>query len=331
MAITWMDGFEEYSLANGLINKAYVVSSSQVSYGGTGRFSGKALSFGNSTGYVQAAVPQTATLSMGCAFKMTSSSEFVLMDLQDILGNRILQLFLTNAGGFLVTKNRFFTDANLGVSAAGKFSFGDWQYVEMEVTRHASAGAVNVYVNGALVLALTGLALGTANMSLVAVHNTQNSIGYIDDFYITDTATRIGEITINTLVPTADTAQKDFTALTGSDNYAMVDELPVDGDTSYVTADTAGDADLYATAGLADTPGSIYAVQVRAFARKTDTGLRTLKAKAISGGTDGDGVAVPLSTAYGIVTTTYETDPNTDAAWTASAVNAASIGMEIGA
>lgn len=331
MAITVMDGFEEYSSANGLINKAYVATSG-VTYGGGGRFGGAALSFVNSGSYIQAAVAQTATLAMGCAFKMTGANGgTALFDLQDILGNRILQLFLTPAGGFLVTKNRFFSDANLGVSAAGKFSFGDWQYVEMEVTRHASAGAVNVYCNGVQVVALTGLALGTANISLAAVHNTQNATGYIDDLYITDDATRLGEIRIETIVPNADTAQKDFTASTGTDNYAMVDDLPVDGDTTYVTADTAGDSDLYATAGLTDSPDTIYAVQVRAFARKTDTGLRTLKAKAVSGATDGDGVAVPLSTAYGIVATIYQTDPDTGVAWTASGVNAAQIGMEIAA
>lgn len=329
MAITWIDGFEEYSSGNALLAAAYVTTGS-FTYGDAGRFSGDSLRL--TTGRITKGIAPTSVLSLGYAFSTTSlSSSTAMIEFHDSAGSIICDLFTTPDGGLTFVRGSSVGSNILATAPSGTLTTSTWFYLEVELTRHASAGAIKIYINGALVASATGVNTGSADVAAIQLRAPNSSSMNVDDLYITDTATRIGEIKIDTVVPTADTAQKDFTASTGTDNYAMVDELPVDGDTSYVTADTSGNADLYTTAGLSGSPSDIFAVQVRVWAKKTDTGFRTLKPKLKSSTTEADGVAVALGTTYGVVTSLYETDPATDAAWDAAGVNAAQIGMELAA
>ncbi|MBN9004555.1 MAG: hypothetical protein J0H40_03990 [Rhizobiales bacterium] len=333
MAITWIDGFEDYDSSNGLLSQAYTTAGlGSITYGSTGRFSGSSLNLGFVTTAIRKGISTTSTVAVGHAFKLLLASGGATVQalaFRDASANTIAGLFFNPDGGLVFVRGSTVSSNVLATAPSGTVSVDAWYYLEVEFTRHASAGAVNVYLNGALIMSASGVNTGAADVAAVAIIAPVN--GYlVDDLYITDTASRIGEVRIDTLVPTADTAQKDFTASTGSDNYAMVGELPVDGDTSYVQADVAGAADLYTTDGLADTPDAIYAVQVRVAAKKLDTGFRSIKAKLKSGTTEADGAAVALATDYAVATAIHETDPATDAAWTASGVNAAQIGMEIG-
>jgi hypothetical protein len=60
----------------------------------------------------------------------------------------------------------------------------------------------------------------------------------IDDVYITNTSTRLGESRVVVLYPNADTADADWTRSTGVDHYATVDETTVNGDTDTSSAST---------------------------------------------------------------------------------------------
>lgn len=332
MPITWIDGFEEYSSGNNMINAAYT-NTNVVQYGDAGRFSGSSLAFSNSDGRIRKSIPQTNELSCGMAVKYGSTANTtsgnLIVDFRSAAGAVVAYVGITNDGAVVVGRGEFITSNQLVVSDGGVFSFGQWNYLEVEFVRHASSGSANVYINGALVASVSGVNTGVAAIGIVAFRNISNTRGNLDDIYITDEATKLGECRVDTLVPSADTAQKDFAASSGSDNYAMVDELPVDGDTTYVSADAQTDADLYEIDGLSDSPATIYAVQVRAFARKTDTGLRTLRTKLVSDSTTANGVANALSESYQPVISTYELDPDTEAPWTPEGVNASLIGMEI--
>ena len=90
----------------------------------------------------------------------------------------------------------------------------------------------------------------------------------IDDVYVTNTSTRLGESRVAVLYPSADTAHADWTPSTGTDHYALVDETTVNSDTDYVASGTVGDLDLYEVGDLPFTPESIHAVQVTTCARK---------------------------------------------------------------
>jgi hypothetical protein len=150
-----------------------------------------------------------------------------------------------------------------------------------------------------------------------------------DDLYMTNTATRVGERRIDVLRPSADTAQKDWTPSTGTNNSALVDDTTFNDDTDYVSASTVGNKDLYDIGNLGFTPAAITALQVTYRARKDDATTREIRANVKSGSTTANGATKGMTTSYQTFFDIYETDPATSAAWTTSAVNALQIGPEV--
>lgn len=109
-------------------------------------------------------------------------------------------------------------------------------------------------------------------------------------------------------------------------NAVLVNEAQQDGATSYVYDSTVNDADFYNIASLGVTPASVVAVTTRGFMAKSDAGARTAAVRLKSGSTTVAAPTVSLSTNFGWSWRTDLTDPDTSAAWTTTAVNAATIG-----
>ena len=103
------------------------------------------------------------------------------------------------------------------------------------------------------------------------------------------------------------------------------------GDLSYVFDSSSGHEDLYNFPSLSVTPSAIYAVAVKGYCKRSDSGTRTVSLRMKSGATDSGGTATGQSpgTTYGWLDSFFETDPNTSAAWTPGNLNAATSGFKI--
>jgi hypothetical protein len=162
--------------------------------------------------------------------------------------------------------------AALAGTSTKKINKDTWYCMELKVKFHASTGTIDVYVNGESYISATGLNTGAELPVLYEVGGIAN-LGdnvYFDDIYIMDNSgsfanAPLGSWRIRRVLPTADTTQKDLTPLTGTSNYAMVDDPATgwDGATSYVYT-TATGADVYDNATL--TLKKIGAAQVVAAA-----------------------------------------------------------------
>jgi hypothetical protein len=206
---------------------------------------------------------------------------------------------------------------------------GGWHFAELNFT---FGGTCNVWLDGVEVI--TGSAVPSATPTTLAFHlargGSQGPAGFtvsFDDVFAKSDATHVGEIKVQTLVPTANSSPLQWTPLSGQ-NYANAAELPVDGDTSYNYAATAPLQDTYQHAALSGSPLTIPAVQVRACLRKDDSASRTAQTILVSGGTTEGGATAPVSGSYQYVRDIYATDPNTSAAWTPAAVSASLIGVK---
>lgn len=106
--------------------------------------------------------------------------------------------------------------------------------------------------------------------------------------------------------------------LTGVSNnwWEVAQNVPV-GDLSYVSDGTAGDEDLFTTAGLSTTPVTIFSVKVRALMKKSDAGSRTVSLRIKSGATDngGSNTGQALGASYAWLSSYFSNDPNTGVAW----------------
>lgn len=223
----------------------------------------------------------------------------------------------------------------LGASANGVIQPNTWHYIEVEVTISDTVGVFKVYVDGVQQVNLTGLDnKNTANAYASNIRfSSASASGWnmsldVDDFYLTDAATKLGERRVETIYPTSDVAQ-GFARSTGATNYTLVDEAQVNGDTDYVQGSSVGDTDTYGLGDLSSTPTAVDAVQVISFAEKTDAGSRSFALQVKSGATTSDGSNYALAASYGKFERLLTQDPNGPTAWTASAVNALQGGPKV--
>ena len=125
-----------------------------------------------------------------------------------------------------------------------------------------------------------------------------------------------------------------FTALPNSgpnitpQNWSTVTEATHDDLTSYVYDSTVGHTEFYNVASLVGVPVVVTAVQTRAYAQKSDAGARTLGIQMKSG-TIVSSASLALSTTIQQITRVDPLDPNTGVAWTASGVNAITVGPSL--
>ena len=199
-------------------------------------------------------------------------------------------------------------------------------------------GSYEIRIDGQTVLSDSGVdTRGSANSRYV-LFQLQHYYQCIDDIYICDTDGTsnndfLGQVVIEGVLPSADGDSGDWTPASGTDNSAMVDDIPPDDDTSYVESNTEDAEDLYDYANLSTiTTETIVGVQINTDVRiNAFPGNIDLYQTVKSGGTTSDGQPTNIAMdEYEVATRILETDPNTSSAWTASGVNAAQFGVKVG-
>lgn len=103
------------------------------------------------------------------------------------------------------------------------------------------------------------------------------------------------------------------------------------GDFSYINSSVVGTEDLYNMTPLSTTPAAIYAVGTKVYAKRSDSGARTVDVRTKSGATDSGGSQTLLvpGTSYTWCVSYLETNPNTGTAWTKTTVDAAAVGPKV--
>lgn len=217
------------------------------------------------------------------------------------------------------------------------------KYVEVDILIANSGGHARVYVNGVLEINFSGdtqnggsalvnqLNLVSGQITFEGAHNL-----IIDDLYIIDNAdaasTPLGDCKVECDFPSGNgnSSQLDGSDGNSTDNYLLVDEAANDGDTTYVESATVDEKDTYAFGDLASATGVVHAVQINAFAKKTDSGARGLKTVARLSGTEVDSSSTSLGTSYAAARDIRTTKPG-GGSWTIADVNNAEFGVKVAA
>ena len=152
------------------------------------------------------------------------------------------------------------------------------------------------------------------------------NIWSIDDIYLLDDSTRLGQCRVSTLLPNADTGDADWTPLGAGSHFAEVDDD--NADTSYIASDTAGDLDMFDAQDLSFTPQTAHAVQISWRARKDDAATREVRARIRSDAATADSATRTLTSSYLYYHDVFEEDPDAARPWTGAAVAAMAIGVE---
>lgn len=340
MSIILIDGFDLYNgtgANTGAAAKWTFVGSGSSSMQ-TGRFGGQALrnsSTGGASRQSSRGLPSTYS-SFSCGFAVNFStldarSGFLVFE---SAGTTMCGLSLNASAGIDTGRHTSVTSKTVLTSSANSLIVAStWYYIEVEVVISDTVGRMTVWLDGVNIInpaANQDTRNGAPTTIDTIRFNLPTATGSadFDDLYMTDSASRLGERKVETIYPTSDVAQ-GFARSTGATNYTLVDEATVNGDTDYVQGSSVGDVDTYGLGNLSNSPTTIDAVQVSAFAEKTDAGSRSIALQVISGGTTSTGSDYALGATYGKFERILETDPNTSAAWTASGVNALTGGPKV--
>jgi hypothetical protein len=350
MALLFHDGYDNYAtIANGRTNGWDVLRGPSSTTESPGRFGGRALSV-NGGFPVSIKYPlntPVATIITGFAVNYVNGFE----------GANVCPISFSDAAGVTqvyilanLTNNRLDVyrgdNTLLSSTSNGSFLGFAWQFVEVKLTVGTTTGAVQIQINGGLVLNLTGintqgLAASTcANItyiSTLAIAGGASGTLLWDDLYICDTTTGpgtypcndfLGDCRVLTLFPTANGSVIDF-ATTAASNFQAVNSFNPDSNTIFNSSETVNDEDLFTITPGLTVNNEILGVRNMSMVRNSDAGSRSVATEIKSGATTVVGSSAFLGATRQYITNQMAVNPVTSASWTFSEVNALEIGYKI--
>jgi hypothetical protein len=221
-------------------------------------------------------------------------------------------------------------------TATGAAPHGQLVYIEMAVFIDNTVGWVRGYINGAQVFNITGI--DTLNFwstndvpAVLNIHCVGTSC--IDDVYVMDTSgaapnnvtQAIGPAHVITMYPISDGGSiKGWTPSTGSNHANMVNENPVDYDTTYLKATTEGQSELFQFNNVQLPVDTLYAVQQRISLKRSTKSNSEIG--FLTDGSERSRWGVPSENWYDL-TDIHSTQPG-GANWTIPAFNGKQFGMK---
>ena len=348
MALLFLDSCDLYAIREEIARRwePNATTVSHLNVGATaGRWGGRAIQLASAgVGRIIRHIPPRQTVILAFAARFTRDGSPVnqaFITLYDPTGTQIVIAIDFVEGRYRCYRGWF--DVEIAQSAVDFAAVAKEQYhwFELKVAIDATSGAVELRRNGSVLLTHAGNTKGAPTGDITRVQlrsmnqNSSNRIDvWLDDIVIADNLGAanddfLGDLRISTLVPVADTAQKDWSPSSGSDNFSRVAEIPPDDDTSWVASATPGDRDLYAMAPLGVTPLAIRGLQQMALARKDDAGDRALSLVLKSGAEVAVTAPAILGSSFAFIEAIREQDPATGEPWTAAAIDAVQAGMEV--
>jgi hypothetical protein len=338
MSLRFMDGFDHYLTAD-IAKKWTAAIGGAAIQAGTGRRGTASGRLAGSSRYFRKDLDAQSTWIVGFAniFQTLPAAPSSILAFHDAALALQCDLRITPTGELQVTR-----DGTVLGTSTSRLTATAFQYIEMRLVIHTTAGAAVVRVNEVPWLTLSNVnTQATANASALSIWAGQPGGGTaliqnIDDLYICDGTgsaphnTFLGDCRVDCLYPNADGSHSAWTPSAGTTHFTLVDDPTPTEDTDYLVTTTVGARDTHMLTNLPTLPGSVvYGVQHSLYARKDDAGLRQVKNVLKSGATTQVGTALhTLATSYIYYTEVFTADPNTGAAWTIAAVDALEAGIE---
>ena len=280
----------------------------------------------------------TSVTKVGCAFRLWQPSLGEQgWALVFNLNTSARQVSITsNSSGQLIVKTGSpRTGAVIALSPLNTITANAWINIEFVATAGAVAGEVAVEVEGVPIPALTlsGVNTGAGPYSQVELTHTGNFSGvpaFFKDLRIWDNTGGWGDTVTGTrqvidLGPNGDVSS-GWTKTTGTSDSAILDNVPPD-DAQYIYAGT-GPIPAPSIVTLQNLPEDVTSVRTLMSiyrGSKSDGGDAFVQTSFLSNGLPDNGANRPMTVARNYWWDFSHLDPNTGAAWTPPAVDAASL------
>lgn len=353
MALLFLDSFDHYSTSEwGRKYDAVTGSGTIVQAGDLNgiepRNGLQSLRLGDNNGF-RKTFPSNNTWIMGIGVQLSGpiggTQDHDLFTIKDFLvlsaSSSQLSLQYENDKKFRIVRGDDIIGTILATST-GTFDLDDgWHYIEWQCVINQTTGSFSAQFDGVEIdgLTLTGqdtVAAGGnefGNGIIITGLNGTNVSCWFDDLYIANGDTpgviaMLGDMKVDALFPKADGNYEEFTTSSGTDSFALVNELPpTTDDSTYVESQTVNEKSSFDM----DDAGNfvVHGAQHVVFLRKTDVNRRKMKHLTRIAGNDHKGDLVRMGDKYTMKTNMWETNPQTGSRWLHSEINGAEFGMEV--
>ncbi len=269
----------------------------------------------------------------------------------DSIGVGTIQILSWNSGASPLGDISINSLSNLSVIVTGSsgstvpvsVSAATYALFETHFKIDSTAGIIEVLIDGTLVFSFTGQTTNgptTANVIVFGQSGGPYQPFNMDDIGINDTTgvtdnSWCGEGRILMMQPDS---VGDVTQLArgGTDtgaNWSQVNEIPPDGDTTYVYSSGSGQYDLYGlTSGssIMNSTDSVARVYVESRSREVSATGEDIRLGLKTGGSEYWSSDIPVTTSYGhYEANTWVVNPNTGLPWTVSDLDNLQAGVKV--
>lgn len=331
MSFQFMDSMQGYT---SIVQAAMKYDATSLSsyQAAAGRFGGPSIRLTTTPNFLTKIITADQTIILNFCMALTSvtANANVLLTLSDATVNHVD--FRTDTSGHLyATRN----GTTLGTSTLTLTS-NVQHYYEIKVKIDDTTGTVEVKVDGTTFLNLSGLDTrnaGTATVDRFRFGLTVSTVTMdISQLYVQNGAGGadndfIGDLRIAGVVTSGVGNSAQFTPSAGS-NFQTVDESNPNDDTDYNESNTVDHIDTFAFTNFA-IGGTVKALQITTYAKKTDAGARQIADVMRIGGTDYVGTTKTLASSYQMHIEGRVVSPATAVAFTEAEVNGAEFGYKL--
>jgi hypothetical protein len=295
---------------------------------------------GNTSVAVRALPSAPSSFFFGARVQFNVTASTRIIEFRDAAGTAQFNLTLNPSGNTLTIQRG---STVLGTLASCGLSAVAWHYLEVGAVVNGTTGSVVVRLDGVTILSVSGVNNQGASGSLVgrvAIGQLDNQTGssnaYFAHYYFCDASgsspwnTFLGDVRVQTLLPTSN-GTVQFTPNGLTNNYQNAAKVPPLPGTDFNSDSTVGQQDIFNCGTLASGLTSVFGVNVKTLLAKSDAGARSGATVLKSSSTTVTGTSTALSLSTLQQSTLYQTDPNTSAQWTRTAVNAAQPGYTVSA
>lgn len=264
------------------------------------------------------------------------------ISLTDGSNNAQCGIYITTTGAIRVMSGAVDSGSTLTTSSP-VITANAWHHIELKATISDTVGTFDVYVNGAIVVSLTGVDTKGSSSSTVDQVNFGNSWQtnaasaprinmYVKDYVLWDTAgsinnTFFGPVFVKGLRPNSDVSF-NWTASTGSTGYTLIDEASPD-DADYISATVA--QTTQSEFGIENLPSDVTSVRgvvLLSRMKASDGGDCKVQMGMKSSGSQGLYTDRQITTAFTYWKDVVEVSPNTGVQFTPTEFNNATFTID---
>lgn len=273
----------------------------------------------------------------------SNADQLVYLHIWRDAGNSpMVYMVLDTTGRISVWKEQSAVATLLGTTTSPVISAEGWWHIEARLTcsssNVATDGEFELRVEGATVLDISGFSTSFPDAYQLTFDSNDDGLGagpgmYFKDYVVwnndgDDNNDFLGAVRVINCVPNADVDLGSWTPNTGTEGWPILDNNPP-VDAQFLSADdTATDPMEYEMTNLPDDITAVKGVFTFVRARKTDGGDGKMQVGIISGAATDQGVDRPITAGFIYWKDVSERDPNIDAPWTKTTVDASKITID---